>query len=119
MEQLKLGTNDLPSVAKKRVTVAAASMSSIEAFPRAGLTLQLEVPMAAVASIPSRKVGEDCWNSSLDGRLEAVAASIHLKAVAASIQLEAMVATTSEAAQLWETLLTASRVLGPYENPVT
>jgi hypothetical protein len=44
-------------------------------------------------------------------------ASIHLKAVAASIQLEAAVAATSEAARLQETLPTASRVVGPYENP--
>jgi hypothetical protein len=29
------------------------------------------------------------------------------------------VAATSEAARLWETLLTASWVVGPYENPVT
>jgi hypothetical protein len=38
MEQLKVGTNDIPSVAKK-VTAAAASMSSTEAFPIAGLAL--------------------------------------------------------------------------------
>jgi hypothetical protein len=61
------------------------------AFPTAGLTLQLEVPTVAAASIPSRKVGEECWNSGLDGRLEAMAASI---------QLEAVVAATSEAARL-------------------
>jgi hypothetical protein len=60
-----------------------------------------------------------CWNSGLDGRLEVVAASIHLKAVAASIHLEAAVAATSEAARLRETLPTASRVVGPYENPIT
>jgi hypothetical protein len=46
-------------------------------------------------------------------------ASIQLEAVAASIQLEATVAATSEAARLWETLPTASRVFDPYENPVT
>jgi hypothetical protein len=51
--------------------------------------------------------------------LEAVAVSIHLEAVAASIQLEAAVAATSEAARLRETLPMASRVLDPYENPVT
>jgi hypothetical protein len=61
------------------------------AFPTTGLTLQLEVPTVAAASIPSRKVGEECWNSGLDGRLEAMAASI---------QLEAVVAATSEAARL-------------------
>jgi hypothetical protein len=60
--------------------------------------------MAVASSIPSRKAGEECWNSSLDGRLEAVAASI---------QLEAAVVATSE------TLPTTSWVLGPYENPVT
>ncbi len=59
MEQLKVGTNDLPSVAKKNVAAAMASVSSTEAFPRAGLALQLEVPTAA-ASIPGRKVGEEC-----------------------------------------------------------
>jgi hypothetical protein len=61
------------------------------AFPTAGLTLQLEVPTVAAASLPSRKVGEECWNSGLDGRLEAMAASI---------QLEAVVAAKSEAARL-------------------
>jgi hypothetical protein len=55
----------------------------------------------------------------MDGRLEAIAVSIHLKAVAASIQLEVAVVATSEAAWLQETLLMASRVLNPYENPVT
>jgi hypothetical protein len=76
MEQLNVGTNDLPSVVKKKVVATTASVSSMEAFPTAGLTLHLEVPMAAAASILYRKVGEECWNSSLDGRLEAVAASI-------------------------------------------
>jgi hypothetical protein len=37
MEQLKVGTNELPSVAKKKVTMAAASVSSTEAFPTVGL----------------------------------------------------------------------------------
>jgi hypothetical protein len=55
-------------------------------------------------------VGEQCWNSDLDGQLEAVTASIQLKAAAVA---------TSEAARLWETLPTTSRVLGPFENPVT
>jgi hypothetical protein len=32
MEQLKVGTNDIPSVVKKNVTAAAASVSSTEAF---------------------------------------------------------------------------------------
>jgi hypothetical protein len=69
------------------------------------------------ASIRSRKVEEECWYIGLDGRLEAVMASIHLKAVVASIHLE--VAATSEATRLWETLPTTSWVVGPYENPVT
>jgi hypothetical protein len=73
----------------------------------------------ATANIPGQKVGEECWNSHLDGRLEAVVASIHLKAVIASIQLEATVAATSEVARLREILPTTSRVLGPYKNPVT
>jgi hypothetical protein len=94
-------------------------VSSTEAFPTVGLALKLEVPTAATASIPRRKVGEECWNSGLDNQLEAVADSIHLKTVAASIQLEAVVAAMSEAAQLQETLPTASYVVGPYENPVT
>jgi hypothetical protein len=106
MEQLKVGTSDLPSVVKKNVVVAAASVSSTEAFP-----------MVTAASIRSQKVGEECWNSGLDGRLEVVAAGIHLKAVAASIHLKA--AATSEAARLLETLSMASRVVGPYENPAT
>jgi hypothetical protein len=44
----------------------------MEAFPTVGLALQLEVP-TAVASIPELKVGEECWNSGLNGRLKAVA----------------------------------------------
>jgi hypothetical protein len=60
MEQLKVDTNDLPSVEKKKVDMATASVTSMEAFPMAGLALQLEVPMAVVASIPSRKVREEC-----------------------------------------------------------
>jgi hypothetical protein len=64
-------------------------------------------------------MGEEYWNSSMDGWLEAIAVSIHLKAVAAGIQLEVVVVATSEAAWLRETLLMASRVLDPYENPVT
>jgi hypothetical protein len=63
--------------------------------------------MAAAASIPGWKVGEESWNSGLDGQLEAVAASIHLKVVAASIHLEVAVAATSEAAQLREILPTS------------
>jgi hypothetical protein len=47
-------------VAKKKVTAAAASVSSTEAFPMVGLALQLEVPTAAAASILGRKVGEEC-----------------------------------------------------------
>jgi hypothetical protein len=84
MEQLKIDTNDLPSVANNKVAVAVASVSSTEAIPTVGLALQLEVPTAATASIPDRKV-EECWNSGLDGQLEAVVASIHLKSVAVSI----------------------------------
>jgi hypothetical protein len=118
MEQLKVGTNDLPLVAKKKVATAVVSVSSTDAFPTVGLALQLEVPTAVAASIHGWKVGYECWNSGLDGRLEAVVASIHLKVVAASNHLEVAVAT-SEAAQLWETLPTASPVVGPYENPVT
>jgi hypothetical protein len=39
MEQLKVGTNDLLSVVKKKVAIAAASVSSTEAFPMVGLAL--------------------------------------------------------------------------------
>jgi hypothetical protein len=117
MEQLKVGTNDLPSVAKKKVVAATTLVSSMEAFPTTGLALQLEVPMAA-ANILHWNVGEECWNSGLDGQLEAVATSFHLKAVVASIQQEAAVAATSEAIRLQVTLPTTSRVLGVYENPI-
>jgi hypothetical protein len=55
-------------VVKKEVVVA--SMSSMEAFPTTGIALQLEVPMTG-ASISGPKVGEECWNSGLDARLEA------------------------------------------------
>jgi hypothetical protein len=112
---LKVDTNDLPSVAKKKVVVA--SVPSMEAFPTVGLALQLEVP-TVVTSIPSRKVEEEYWNSGLDGMLEVVAASIHLGVVAASIQLEAVVSATSKAVRLWETLPMTPRVLDPYEKPV-
>jgi hypothetical protein len=119
MEQLKVGTNDLPSVVKKKVVAAEASVSSTEAFPTVGLALQLEVPTVVMVNIPGQKVGEECWSSGLDGQLESVVASIHLKAVVASIQLEEAVAATSVAAWLRETLPTASWVLGLYESPVT
>jgi hypothetical protein len=90
-------------VVKKKVD--AASVSSMEVFPMAGLVLQVEVP-TAVASIPGPKVGEECWNSSLDARLEMVAANIHLEAVAA----------TSKSVRLQETLPTTSQVLDLYAN---
>jgi hypothetical protein len=48
-----------------------------------GLVLQLEVPTVA-ASVPGPKLGEECWNSGLDARLEAVAASIRLEAAVAA-----------------------------------
>jgi hypothetical protein len=53
-------------VVKKKVVAAVASVSFTEAFPMAGLTLQLEVSTTA-ASIPGQKVGEEYWNSALDG----------------------------------------------------
>jgi hypothetical protein len=55
---LKVGTNILPSVVKKKVVAAAASMLSTEAFPMAGLALQLEMP-TAVANILGPKVREE------------------------------------------------------------
>jgi hypothetical protein len=75
MEQLKVGMNDLPSVAKKKVNAAVASMPSMEAFLTVGLALQLEVPTMTAASIRGWKVGEECWNSGLDGRLKAMVVS--------------------------------------------
>jgi hypothetical protein len=75
--------------------------------------------MAATACIRGWKVWEECWNFVLDGRLEEVSASIHLKAVVASIKLEAAVVAMLEAARLWETLPTASQVVGPYVNSIT
>jgi hypothetical protein len=120
MKKLKVGTNDIPSVVKKKVTAAAMSVSSTEAFPTARLALQLEVPTAAAASI---QLEEECCNSDLDGRLEAVAASIQLEEVATNIQLEVAVVTNiqPEAAvvAMLETLFMASRVLGPYDNHIT
>jgi hypothetical protein len=78
-------------VAKKNVVAATALVSSTEAFPTAGLALQLEVP-TVMTSIPSLKVGEECWNPDLDGRLEVVAANIsyhviHLTHIIISIRL--------------------------------
>jgi hypothetical protein len=116
MEQLKVGTNDLPAVAKKKVVAAVVSMLSTEAFLTVSLPSSWRCPTTAVASIHGRKVGE-CWNSGLDSRLEVVVASIHLKVVAASIQLEATVAVTLEAARLRETLPTISRGGGPISEP--
>jgi hypothetical protein len=54
-------------VVKKKVAAATASVSvsSMEAFPTAGLALRLEVPTVVAASIRGRKVGEKCWNSGL------------------------------------------------------
>jgi hypothetical protein len=109
MEQLKVGTNDSPSVAKKKVTAAAMSVSSTEAFSTTGYALQLEVPTVVAASIRGQKVGGECWNSGLDCQLEAVVTSIHLEAVAA----------TSKAARVLETLPTHHGWWPPYENPVT
>jgi hypothetical protein len=90
----------------------------MEAFPTPGLALQLEMPTVVATSILHRKVGEEFYNSDQDSRLEVVPSSIQLEVVPASIHLEVVVAATSEAARLWETLPTASRVLGPYENLV-
>jgi hypothetical protein len=45
-------------VVKKKVVLA--SVSSTEAFPTVGLSLQLEVPTMAVTSIPDWKVLEEC-----------------------------------------------------------
>jgi hypothetical protein len=94
-------------VVKKEVVVA--SMSSMEAFPTTGIALQLEVPMTT-ASISGPKVGEECWNSGLDARLEAVATNILVVVV---------VVTTSNSSRLWEILPMASWVLDLYENPIT
>jgi hypothetical protein len=82
----------LPSVVTK---VDAMSVSSMKAFPTVRLALQVDVPMAT-AIISDLRVGEECWNSSLNAWLEAVVASIHLEAVAASIQLEVAVVATSK-----------------------
>jgi hypothetical protein len=41
MEQLKVGTNDLPSMVKKNVVAAVVSVSTMKAFPTVGLALQL------------------------------------------------------------------------------
>jgi hypothetical protein len=71
------------------------------------------------ASIHASKVGEECWNSSLYDRLDAMAISIHLEEVAASIQLQATAVATSKYTRLWETLPTTSRVLDPYKSTVT
>jgi hypothetical protein len=39
MEQLKVSTNDLPSVVKKKVAAAVALVPSTKAFPTTGLAL--------------------------------------------------------------------------------
>jgi hypothetical protein len=53
---------------------------------------------AATVNIRGSRVGEECWNSDLDGRLEVVAASIHLEVVKASIHMEAAVAAMLKSA---------------------
>jgi hypothetical protein len=56
-------------VAKKKVTAAAALVSSKEALPTVGLSLQLEVP-TVVASNPGSKVGGgsvELWPECPDG----------------------------------------------------
>jgi hypothetical protein len=53
---------------------------------------------AATVNVRGSRVGEECWNSDLDGRLEVVAASIHLEVVNASIHLEVAVAATPKSA---------------------
>jgi hypothetical protein len=68
MEQLKVGTNNLPSMAKMKVVVAATSVSSTEAFPTVRLAFQLEVPMAVMVSIPGQKVGKKCYNPITQSR---------------------------------------------------
>jgi hypothetical protein len=60
MEQLKVGTNDLPSVVKKNVATVAVLVSSTKAFFTARLALQLEVPTAAATTIRHWKLGEEC-----------------------------------------------------------
>jgi hypothetical protein len=92
------------------------AVSSTEAFPMAGLALQVEVPMAsATSSIPGPTVGVECWNFGL----EAVGTrNPHLETYVASIQLE-VVAATSKVARLWEILPMASQVLDPSKNPIT
>jgi hypothetical protein len=52
MEQLNVGTNDLPSVAKK-VTAAVVSVSSIEPLSTVGLAVQQEqeVPTTTATNI--------------------------------------------------------------------
>ncbi len=115
MEQLKIGTNDLPSVAKKKVAIAVASVSSMEAFPTMGLPSCWRCPRRQRPVSGARR-----WGRSL-GTLSwmAVVASIHLKAVVATIHLEVAMVAMLEATWLRETLPTASQEVGPYENPVT
>jgi hypothetical protein len=92
----------LPSVVKKKIVAAA----STEAFPTAGLALQVEVSTAAT-SIPGLNEGGGggvlelwlgCPIGGGDGQYPAA---------------------TSKSERLRETLPTASRVLDPYENHIT
>jgi hypothetical protein len=116
---LKAGTNVLTSVAKKKVATVATLVLSTEAFPTAGLALQLEVPTAA-ASIRGPKVEEECWNTGLDDQLEAVVASIHLEMVVAScMQVEAVVVTTSKATLTAGDLPHSITGVGPIWEPCT
>jgi hypothetical protein len=56
---LKVDTNVLPSMVRKKVIMAVVSVSSTKAFPTVGLALQLEVPTVA-ASISDPMVRGEC-----------------------------------------------------------
>jgi hypothetical protein len=84
-----------------------AVVSSTEAFPTAGLALQVELPTAsAKARSPHLEAASVVECSSSGVEVAGTRSLYHEAAVAASIQPEASVAT-SKAAQLLEILLMA------------
>jgi hypothetical protein len=93
-------------MAKKKVDVATASVSSTEAFPMMELALQLDVPTT--------------WQPvSLTRRWRRSARTLAWMAGWRWWRLVSSCRWWRPRQRLHETLTTTSRVLNPYENPVT
>jgi hypothetical protein len=89
-----------------------------EGDPKGGApTLQVEIPtVSATTSTRDPSVGEECHKAALNTVVGADTRSVDLKAARI---LPEVVAATWEVHQLWEILLTASRMPGYCDKPVT